>query len=42
VLGYRPTFFHGKWRRIKVRVTSSDSDQRLQAFYKRGYYSLVR
>jgi len=43
VLGYRPASFDGKWRKIKVRVTSGAADQRrLQAYYKRGYYSPER
>jgi Ca-activated chloride channel family protein len=42
VLGYRPVSFDGKWRKIKVRVTSGTADQRLQAYYKRGYYSRER
>lgn len=40
VLGYRPAFFDGKWRKIKVRVTSDEKS--LQAYYKRGYYSPER
>jgi len=39
VLGYRPVSFDGKWRKIKVRLISETADQRLQAYYKRGYYS---
>jgi Ca-activated chloride channel family protein len=42
VLGYRPVSFDGKWRKIKVRVTSGAADHRLQAYYKRGYYSRER
>jgi Ca-activated chloride channel family protein len=38
VLGYRPTIRRdGKWRKIKVRVTSSATQQPLRAFYKGGY-----
>src|SRR5436190_8900253 len=36
ILGYRPTVGDGKWRKIKVRVTS---EQSLRAYYKGGYYS---
>jgi len=38
ILGYRPTAGDGKWREIKVKVTSS-AERPLQAYYKRGYYS---
>jgi len=41
VLGYRPTSPGGaKWRKIKVRLTSSD-ERSLRAYYKQGY-SAVR
>src|ERR1700756_3880263 len=40
VLGYRPTTMIGtKWRKIKVRLTSS-ADPPLRAFYKQGYIPL--
>jgi len=42
LLGYKPTSFDGKWRKIKVRVISPTGDERLQAYYKRGYYSPER
>jgi len=42
VLGYRPTFFDGKWRKIKVRVIPATTEKPLQAYYKRGYYSPER
>lgn len=42
VLGYRPVSFDGKWRKIKVRVIAGTPDRRLQAYYKRGYYSRER
>jgi len=42
VLGYRPMSFDGKWRKIKVRVIAGTPDRRLQAYYRRGYYSRER
>ena len=40
VLGYRPTTTATtKWRKIKVRLTSSD-DRSLRAYYRRGYQSM--
>ena len=40
VLGYRPNTIVGtKWRKIKVRLTSS-ADPPLRAFYKQGYLPL--
>jgi Ca-activated chloride channel family protein len=40
VLGYRPTTISTtKWRKIKVRLTSSD-DRSLRAYYRRGYQSM--
>lgn len=41
ILGYRPTIGNGKWRQIKVKVTSLP-ERPLQAYYKRGYYSAER
>jgi Ca-activated chloride channel family protein len=41
LLGYHPTVSDGKWRRIKVRVTSP-AERPLQAYYKKGYYSAER
>ena len=39
VLGYRPTTTATtKWRKIKVRLTSADD--RLRAYYRRGYQSM--
>jgi Ca-activated chloride channel homolog len=38
VLGYRPSgTATSKWRKLKVRVTSTAGEQPLQAHYKRGY-----
>jgi Ca-activated chloride channel family protein len=38
VLGYRPnTAGTNKWRKLKVRVTSTAGEQPLQAHYKKGY-----
>jgi Ca-activated chloride channel family protein len=43
VLGYHPAISRdGKWRKIKVRVASSTTQQPLRAFYKRGYISLEK
>ena len=40
VLGYRPTTADGtKWRKIKVRLTSTD-ERSLRAYYKQGYLSI--
>ena len=40
VLGYRPTSAaNTKWRKIKVRITSSDEPP-LRAYYKRGYLAM--
>lgn len=40
VLGYRPTGTPStKWRKIKVRLTSSD-ERSLRAYYRRGYQSM--
>jgi len=36
ILGYRPIVGDGKWRKIRVRVTS---EQSVRAYYKGGYYS---
>ena len=41
ILGYRPTAGDGKWRGIKVKVTSP-AERPLQTYYKRGYYSAER
>jgi Ca-activated chloride channel family protein len=41
ILGYRPIAGDGKWRGIRVTVTSP-ADKSLQAYYKRGYYSSER
>jgi len=41
ILGYRPTIGDGKWRQIKVKVTSPP-ERSLQAYYKKGYYSAER
>jgi Ca-activated chloride channel homolog len=41
ILGYRPTVGDGKWRKIKVRVTSP-VERPLRAYYKGGYYSAER
>jgi Ca-activated chloride channel homolog len=41
VLGYQPaTAAPAKWRRIKVRITSSSSEHPLRAYYRLGYFSL--
>ncbi len=39
VLGYRSnnTIRNGKWRKIKVQVSSAEGDSPLHAYYKRGY-----
>jgi Ca-activated chloride channel family protein len=38
VLGYRPSSAStNKWRKLKVRVTSTAGEQPLQAHYKKGY-----
>jgi len=42
VLGYRPTVFDGKWRKIKVKVTSGTAERHLHAHYIKGYYSVER
>jgi Ca-activated chloride channel family protein len=40
VLGYRPTSTSSaKWRKIKVRLTSSD-ERSLRAYYRQGYQSM--
>ena len=40
VLGYRPTSTaKGKWRKIKVRFTSTD-ERALRAYYKQGYLAI--
>jgi Ca-activated chloride channel family protein len=41
ILGYRPTVGDGKWRKIKVKVTSP-AQRPLRAYYKGGYYSAER
>jgi Ca-activated chloride channel family protein len=41
VLGYRPSSAGtNKWRKLKVRVTSTAGEQPLQAHYKKGYQAL--
>jgi len=41
VLGYRPSSTGtNKWRKLKVRVTSTAGEQPLQAHYKKGYQAL--
>lgn len=43
VLGYRPSSTAtSKWRKLKVRVTSTAGEQPLQAHYKRGYQAPER
>ena len=43
VLGYRPTEARGgKWRKIRVCVTPSASNQHLQAYYRKGYIAPER
>ena len=38
VLGYRPEVaVANRWRRIKVAVTRQETEQRLHAYYRRGY-----
>jgi Ca-activated chloride channel family protein len=39
VLGYKPNnpVHDGSWRKIRVHITPTISEARLQAFYKRGY-----
>jgi Ca-activated chloride channel homolog len=39
VLGYKPsnTVHDGSWRKIRVQITPTINEARLQAFYKRGY-----
>jgi len=40
VLGYRPTgTAMTKWRKIKVRLTSSD-ERSLHAYYRQGYFAM--
>ena len=40
VLGYRPTGAASvKWRKIKVRLTSTD-ERSLRAYYRKGYLSI--
>jgi Ca-activated chloride channel homolog len=42
-LGYRPDGPNAsKWRKIKVRVTQPDREQRLHAFYRKGYSAPAR
>ena len=41
ILGYKPSKLDpdGRWRRLRVQVTSSKADMRLQTYFKKGYFA---
>jgi Ca-activated chloride channel family protein len=40
VIGYRPrAVADGKWRKIKITVTSSSDATQFRPYYRKGYYA---